>query len=158
MCGARQQVPGPYPSKRSALSAVLHPSQREQINVVAGYSTTTVRFAVLLRSRLPVLQRFARGPGSAQKWTSSYAVSKDPTLSQRFLAMTPRRSVAITFQGSTYVGEFATEGNMLEVSFAGVTDKSRLRGSDPELSARLVLIEMVGRLSTNLEPSRKIQN
>jgi hypothetical protein len=152
MCGARQQVPGPYPSKRSALSAVLHPSQREQINVVAGYSTTTVRFAVLLRSRLPVLQRFARGPGSAQKWTSS----KDPTLSQRFLAMTPRRSVAITFQGSTYVGEFATEGNMLEVSFAGVTDKSRLRGSDPELSARLVLIEMVGRLSTNSAPSRKI--
>ena len=66
--------------------------------------------------------------------------------------MTQKRAVSINFRGNTYIGEFATEGNMLEVSFAGQTEKRIFRGSDTELHARLLLIEMVGRLSTQRPP------
>jgi hypothetical protein len=59
------------------------------------------------------------------------------------------------FQGNAYVGEFTTEGNMLEVSFAGLMEKRRFRGSDSELQARLLLIEMVGRLTTGLRPMKE---
>jgi hypothetical protein len=65
-----------------------------------------------------------------------------------------KRPISITFRGNTFIGEFTTEGNMVEVSFAGVTDKTRVRGADPELQAILLLIEMVGRLTSM--PSTKM--
>jgi len=71
------------------------------------------------------------------------------------LVVTEGQKVAITFRGNTYAGEFVTEGNVLEVSFAGMIENRIFRGSDPELHARLLLIEMVARLSSDSGSARK---
>ena len=113
------------------------------------------RFSVTLYA---VLQGPARSPRAGQKWLPRYAVGENRGLSQELaLAMTQKRAVSINFRGNTYIGEFATEGNMLEVSFAGQTEKRIFRGSDTELHARLLLIEMVGRLSTQRPPPRDVR-
>lgn len=52
-------------------------------------------------------------------------------------------TVTITLKGTQYEGEYAVEGKTLRVYFAGRTKVRQITGSDPELLARLVLIELV---------------
>jgi len=51
--------------------------------------------------------------------------------------------VTITLKGKKYEGEYAVEGKTMRVSFAGGTQVRQITGPDPELLARLVLIELV---------------
>ena len=65
--------------------------------------------------------------------------------------MAARSSVKVLFSGKEYVGEYDIEGTMLRVFFDGTSQLSHIRGSDPELLARLLLIELVirKRISVN---------
>ena len=51
--------------------------------------------------------------------------------------------VTIILKGKKYEGEYALEGKSVRVSFVGRTKVRQNTGPDPELLARLLLIELV---------------
>jgi len=60
--------------------------------------------------------------------------------------MPPRSSLTVTFRGKEYVGEYEIEGATLRVFFNGSSKARRLKGSNPEFLARLLLIELISRV------------
>jgi hypothetical protein len=62
-------------------------------------------------------------------------------------AMSARSPVKVLFRGKEHVGEYDVEGRILRVFFEEKSKTSQLRGSDPELLARLLLIELLSRVS-----------
>jgi hypothetical protein len=57
--------------------------------------------------------------------------------------MPDRSSLKVIFRGKEYFGEYEVEGRMLRVFFDGRTKIGLVRGSNQELLARLLLIELV---------------
>jgi len=60
--------------------------------------------------------------------------------------MANRSSVTVSFRGEKYVGEYETASRILRVFFEGKSKTGAIRSSNPEFSARLLLIELVSRL------------
>ena len=56
------------------------------------------------------------------------------------------RSVVVTFRGKRYTGEYEVQGKALRVSFRDNSKTGLMTGSDPELMARLLLIELLSRV------------
>jgi hypothetical protein len=52
----------------------------------------------------------------------------------------------VLLKGKEYIGEYEIEGTTLRVFFEGKSKTGQIRGSDPELFARLLLIELLNRL------------
>lgn len=60
--------------------------------------------------------------------------------------MDARSSVKVLLKGKEYAGEYEFDGTTLRVFFEGKNRTGHIRGSDPELLARLLLIEMLNRV------------
>ena len=60
--------------------------------------------------------------------------------------MPARSSLTVIFRGKEYVGEYEVEGDMLRVFFNGNGKTRRIKGSNPEFLARLLLIELISRV------------
>lgn len=60
--------------------------------------------------------------------------------------MDARSSVKVLLKGKEYAAEYNIEGTSLRVFFEGKSRTGRVRGSDPELLARLLLIELLNRV------------
>ena len=57
--------------------------------------------------------------------------------------MTPRSPVTLSFKGKEYFGEYEIEGNLVRVFFENRSKTTKLNSSNPELLARLLLIELL---------------
>ena len=60
--------------------------------------------------------------------------------------MDARSSVKVLLKGKEYAGEYDVDGTTLCVFFEGKSRTGHIRGSDPELLARLLLIELLNRV------------
>ena len=54
-----------------------------------------------------------------------------------------RQRINVVYKGKDYVGEYEIEKGVLRVFYKKRTKASAVRTSDPELQARLLLIELV---------------
>jgi hypothetical protein len=62
------------------------------------------------------------------------------------LDMAVRSSLTLTFKGKKHAGEYEIDGGVLSVFFEGRSKTSVITGTNPELLARLLLIELVYRV------------
>jgi hypothetical protein len=60
--------------------------------------------------------------------------------------MDARSSVTVLLKGKEYAAEYDIDGTTLRVFFEGKSRIGQIRGSDPELLARLLLIELLNRV------------
>jgi hypothetical protein len=60
--------------------------------------------------------------------------------------MGARSSVKVLLKGKEYAAEYDIHGATLRVFFEGKSKTGEIRGSDPELLARLLFIELLNRL------------
>jgi hypothetical protein len=60
--------------------------------------------------------------------------------------MVTRSSVTVVIKGKQYEGEYEIEGELLRVFFEGKNKAGHIRGSDSQLFARLLLIELLNRV------------
>jgi hypothetical protein len=60
--------------------------------------------------------------------------------------MDARSSVKVLLKGKEYAAEYDIDGTTLRVFFEGKSRTGQIRGSDPELLARLLLIELLNRV------------
>jgi hypothetical protein len=60
--------------------------------------------------------------------------------------MATRSSIEINFRGERYVGQYEITGRVIRVSYGGETKVGILRGLEPELLARILLVELVTRV------------
>ena len=51
--------------------------------------------------------------------------------------------ITVTYKGREYAGEYEIKDGVLRVSYRGKVKASAVRTSNPELQARLLLIELV---------------
>ena len=81
-----------------------------------------------------VLNRCGEGPPETSVKTTGW------------FGMASRRPVKVLVKGKESVGEYEIQGALLRVFFAGKNKAAHIRGSDPELFARLLLIELLNRV------------
>jgi hypothetical protein len=60
--------------------------------------------------------------------------------------MVTRSSVKVVIRGKKYEGEYEIDGVLLRVFFEGKSKAGYIRGSDPQLFARLLFIELLNRV------------
>jgi len=69
--------------------------------------------------------------------------------------MATRSVVTVTYQGDEYSGECELAGRVVRVFFKGESKTGILRGSDAELLARILLIDLVSRAPAKISKHRK---
>jgi hypothetical protein len=57
--------------------------------------------------------------------------------------MISRSSLQVIVKGKQYEGEYEIDGTLLRVFFEGKSKAGHIRGSDPQLFARLLFIELL---------------
>jgi hypothetical protein len=67
--------------------------------------------------------------------------------------MAVRSPISLDIKRKTYTGEYEIDGGILCVSFQGRNASSAITGPNPELLARLLLIELVFQAPSWREPS-----
>ena len=60
--------------------------------------------------------------------------------------MIGRSSLKVIIKGKQYEGEYEIDGTLLRVFFEGKSKAGHIRGSDPQLFARLLFIELLNRV------------
>ena len=70
----------------------------------------------------------------------------ETSVKKNVLAMATRSSAKVVLRGKEYEGEYEIDGALLRVFFEGKSKASHISGSDPELFARLLLIELLNRV------------
>jgi len=60
--------------------------------------------------------------------------------------MVTRSSLKLILKGKQYEGEYEIEGTLLRVFFEGKSKAGHISGSDPQLFARLLFIELLNRV------------
>ena len=60
--------------------------------------------------------------------------------------MIGRSSLKVIIKGKQYEGEYEIDGTLLRVFFEGKSKAGHIRGSDPQLFARLPFIELLNRV------------
>lgn len=58
----------------------------------------------------------------------------------------PRSSITVTFGGRRYTGEYELRNGSVHVFFGENLTVGQMSGSDPQLRARLLLIELLSRV------------
>jgi hypothetical protein len=58
----------------------------------------------------------------------------------------PRSSITVTFCGRRYTGEYEIRNGSVHVFFGENLTVGQMSGSDPQLSARLLLIELLSKV------------
>jgi hypothetical protein len=69
----------------------------------------------------------------------------EPSVKRSALAMV-RSSVKVVLKGKQYEGEYEINDALLRVFFGGKSKAAHISGSDPELFARLLFIELLNRV------------
>jgi hypothetical protein len=60
--------------------------------------------------------------------------------------MAARSPLTVRFKGNDYAGEYEIDGGVLQVFFEGQSKATKVNSSNPDLLARLLLIELVYRV------------
>ena len=60
--------------------------------------------------------------------------------------MATRSPLKVRFKGNDYAGEYEIDGGVLQVFFEGHSKATKVNSSNPDLLARLLLIELVYRV------------
>jgi hypothetical protein len=67
-------------------------------------------------------------------------------VSRSVLAMVSRSSLEVLVKGQKYEAEYEIDGTLLRVFFEGKSKAGHIRGSDSQLFARLLFIELLNQV------------
>lgn len=72
--------------------------------------------------------------------------------------MGSRSRIKVSFKGKEYAGEYEIAGRVVRVYFEGKSKTGMTAGSDPELSARIFLINLVSGAVSKTSTTKLLRN